>query len=100
MDFTFFAAAKQQRLASSADRQYFLCVGWFIPEKNGPGLLEACARYQQQVGRWGLLLIGGGLEEDAIRAQVARLPAPEACQLRPFWIPWLSDAVLLPLRRP
>jgi glycosyltransferase involved in cell wall biosynthesis len=51
--------------------RYFLFVGRFAPEKNLPRLLEAYARYRR-VSRqeaWGLVLVGSGPLEPALRAR-------------------------------
>ena len=84
VDSDFFAAGKAESGCRSEQDSHFLCVGRFIAEKNYKGLLDAYALYQQQGGRWGLMLIGGGSEEESIRAQISKLPQPDACQLKPF----------------
>jgi glycosyltransferase involved in cell wall biosynthesis len=55
--------------------RYFLFVGRFAPEKNLPRLLEAYARYRQAEERraWGLVLVGSGPQEPALRAQAEEL---------------------------
>ena len=55
--------------------RYFLFVGRFAPEKNLPRLLEAYARYRH-VSRqeaWGLVLVGSGPLEPALRARAQEL---------------------------
>jgi glycosyltransferase involved in cell wall biosynthesis len=55
--------------------RYFLFVGRFASEKNPLQLLEAYARYRhaaRQMG-WGLVLVGSGPQESALRARARSL---------------------------
>ena len=47
----------------------FLFVGRFSPEKNLPRLIDAYAAYRREAGRqaWGLVLVGGGPQDDLLR---------------------------------
>ena len=81
VDNAFFAEAA----SGAAPRQpHFLCVSRLVAKKNHAGLLQAYATYQRQGGHWGLQLVGSGLLEPEIRAQIAALPAPARMQLLPF----------------
>jgi 1,2-diacylglycerol 3-alpha-glucosyltransferase len=56
-------------------QRYFLFVGRFAPEKNVLRLLEAYNRYRQATGQeaWGLVLVGSGPLEPALRARAQGL---------------------------
>lgn len=73
-------------IASLAQRPapHWICVSRFVAKKNHRTLLEAFGRYQRAGGRWGLLLIGEGPLEPALRAWIAALPRPAAVRLVPF----------------
>ena len=82
VDNAFFGSAAAQ--APPADHPHFLCVSRLVAKKNHHTLLAAYGAYQQQGGRWGLRLVGGGLLAPAIQAWIAALPDPERVQLLPF----------------
>ncbi|MDP3597004.1 MAG: glycosyltransferase family 4 protein, partial [Nitrospirota bacterium] len=73
------AAARSQgdslRRKLNLPERYFLFVGRFAPEKNVLRLLEAYARYRQTAGlqAWGLVLVGGGLQEPMLRERAQEL---------------------------
>jgi glycosyltransferase involved in cell wall biosynthesis len=55
--------------------RYFLFVGRFAPEKNLHRLIEAYGRYRRATGEksWGLVLVGSGPQESALRARARDL---------------------------
>jgi 1,2-diacylglycerol 3-alpha-glucosyltransferase len=56
-------------------RNFFLFVGRFIPEKNLPRLIDGFRAVAQRPScqDWGLVLVGSGPLEEALRAQAAAL---------------------------
>ena len=58
-------------------QRHFLFVGRMAPVKNLSMLLAAYGRYRARGGTWGLVLVGGGQEEDQLRARVALQATPE-----------------------
>lgn len=55
---------------------YFLSVSRFIAKKNLPFLLDAYARYRQQIGRksWDLVLCGSGSMQAVLQEQARDIP--------------------------
>lgn len=56
--------------------KFFLFVGRFAPEKNLLRLVEAYASYRHAAGTdaWGLVLVGGGPQEQLLRQKVEGIP--------------------------
>jgi len=56
---------------------YFVCTARLSPEKNIARLLQAFALYRKNGGKWDLVLVGSGPQEQTLRAMAVRL-APGA----------------------
>jgi 1,2-diacylglycerol 3-alpha-glucosyltransferase len=73
------AAARSEanalRIRLGLPERYFLFVGRFAPEKNLFSLLEAYSSYRASAGSqaWGIVLVGGGPLESALRARALGL---------------------------
>lgn len=74
------AVARQDAAALRASlnlpARFFLFVGRFAPEKNLLRLVDAYAAYRRSVGpeAWGLVLVGGGPQEEMLRQKIQGLP--------------------------
>ena len=53
-------------------QQYFLYVGRFSPEKNLPRLLQAYYKYRKKGGKWDLVLVGSGPQEQELKSLVQK----------------------------
>ncbi len=72
------AAAREEapslRMNLGLPERFFLFVGRFAPEKNLLGLLDAYTTYRETTNQaWGLVLVGGGPQEDLLRRKVQGL---------------------------
>lgn len=85
--------------------RYFLCVARFVSKKNLLRLIDAFARYaEQMIGRvWSLVLSGSGPQETALRAAVAAAGLDDKVRFTGFLqyseLPagyGLADAFILP----
>lgn len=56
--------------------RYFLTVSRLSSEKNLSRLLAAFSQYRRNAGRWDLVLVGSGPQQEQLRAEVERLRAP------------------------
>lgn len=55
-----------------ADKQYFIYVGRFSPEKNLFTLLEAYAALNERCPQWALLLVGGGKQLEELKSFIKK----------------------------
>lgn len=56
----------KERRRRSLPEQYFLSVSRLSAEKNYPALLEAFQSYRKQGGKWDLVIVGGGSQEQGL----------------------------------
>ena len=65
--------AEKRRALGLEGRQVLLGLGRFVPRKNFDGVLDVLPALARRFPDLTLLLVGGGQEEQALRAQAARL---------------------------
>ena len=56
---------------------YFLFVGALEPWKNVPFLLDCYSQYRENGGRWGLVVVGVGSQQEALRSRALRQKLPD-----------------------
>jgi glycosyltransferase involved in cell wall biosynthesis len=64
------------RIRLNLPEKFFLFVGRFAPEKNLVRLVEAYASYRRAAGTeaWGIVLVGGGPQEEQLHRQTQGIP--------------------------